>query len=37
MEATMSKKSYTPKEMDYERYVIHRNLEDYWRAEEKAG
>ncbi len=35
MEAQVSKKQ-SNKEMDYERYVIHRNLEDYWRAEEKV-
>ena len=36
MEAGMSKKRKEPKEMDYERYIVRRNLEDYWRAEEKV-
>jgi transposase-like protein len=25
-----------PEEVDYEKYVIRRNLEDYWRTEEKV-
>lgn len=33
METEVAKK---PKEMEYERYIVRRNLEDYWRAEEKV-
>lgn len=25
-----------PEEVDYEKYVVRRNLEDYWRTEEKV-
>ena len=33
MEKSMNKR---PEEVDYEKYVVRRNLEDYWRADEKV-
>lgn len=31
-----SKVKERPEQIDYEKYVVRRNLEDYWRAEEKV-
>jgi transposase-like protein len=32
----MEQSMTSPEKIDYEKYVIRRNLEDYWRAEEKV-